>query len=181
MLCNQKMSPTLWWWEESYNCMLLFRVDFYFYRVTYPFGRLRVGWRARIFRNACPRGMPPAKVCPVPLRGMPGHGKFTVTLKYIYVFCNFPEKKESNVREVPIVHLRVQGFQPAYPIHLNNVSFQYCCIKVKQPLHPSVLSCNVLYGDLFSRYIKGFLLGFRVMSPGPPLIGEIFGHSRLRS
>jgi hypothetical protein len=73
---------------------------------------LYLGWGARIFRKACPR----LKACPVPLGGMPGHGKFTVTLKYIYVFAIFwKKKKESNVREVPIVHLRVQGFQPAYP------------------------------------------------------------------
>jgi hypothetical protein len=43
---------------------------------------LFLGWGARIFRKACPRGMPPAQ-------GMPGHGKFTVTLKYIYVFAIF--------------------------------------------------------------------------------------------
>jgi hypothetical protein len=51
---------------------------------------------------------------------MPGHGKFTVTLQYLYVFCNFLKKKESNVREDHEKYL--QG-------------------------------------------IKGFLLGFRVMSP----------------
>ena len=37
----------------------------------------------------------------------------------------FGKKRKSNVREVPIVHLRVQGFQHAYPIHLSNVSFQH--------------------------------------------------------
>ena len=56
----------------------------------------QLGWRARIFRKACPRGMPPAKACPVPLGGMPGHGKFTVTLKYIYIcFLQFSGKKRN--------------------------------------------------------------------------------------
>ena len=61
------------------------------------------------------------------------------------MFLGFFEKKESNIREVPIVHLRVQGFQPAYPIHLNNVSFQHQVPFIEAGSHP------VMWGSIVGK------------------------------